>query len=165
MMLYLVRHAIAEERDSWKGDDASRPLTEEGASRMQEVVAGLGGVIKELNLICSSPLQRAVQTAAILARQFDTESDPLLWDELKPEAEPDKLAARLRPLPHAHVAVVGHEPHLSRAVAYFLTGEASGMQYDFKKGGVCCLEFSRRLPAVLCWCLPPRISRSLKTKK
>ena len=37
----LLRHGIAVERDEWEGAEADRPLTERGAKRVAQVVAGL----------------------------------------------------------------------------------------------------------------------------
>src|SRR5258706_7668086 len=65
--LYLVRHGVAEERgDAWP-DDAKRPLTDEGISRMRKVTRGLAELGVSLDLILTSPLVRARQTAEILA--------------------------------------------------------------------------------------------------
>jgi phosphohistidine phosphatase len=161
MMLYFVRHAIAEEPDSCEGDDASRPLTEDGTRKMREVAAGLASVVQKLDVICSSPLLRALQTAAIVAEAFKHREKTLVWNELKPEAPPESLVGKLRRMQHAHVALVGHQPHMGSAVAYFLTGNADGLHLEFKKGGVCCLQFDNSPPSVLHWFLPPRMARGL----
>ncbi len=64
MQVYLLRHGIAE--DGGAGvDDASRALTPEGRKKLQQVLraAVKAGVVP--SLIVSSPLKRAVQTAAM----------------------------------------------------------------------------------------------------
>src|SRR5438034_11639970 len=65
--IYLIRHGLAEERgDSWP-DDAKRPLTDEGISRMRKSVRGLSRLGVTLDVVLTSPLVRARQTAEIVA--------------------------------------------------------------------------------------------------
>jgi broad specificity phosphatase PhoE len=62
--LYLVRHAQAGVRALWKGDDRSRPLTDEGRRQAADLVGIFADV--ELNEIWSSPFLRCVETVAAL---------------------------------------------------------------------------------------------------
>ena len=67
MEIYLIRHAIAEERgDDWPDDD-DRPLTEEGIRRFEEAARGLLEFDAHPVRILTSPLVRARQTAELLA--------------------------------------------------------------------------------------------------
>ena len=70
MELYLVRHAIAEERDPrrWP-DDAQRPLSERGRARFARAAAGLRTLGVEVDLLLSSPYARAWATAEILSEE------------------------------------------------------------------------------------------------
>src|SRR5436190_1246413 len=72
MQLLIVRHGIAEERETWapRNDDL-RPLTEEGKKKMKEAAKGLHALVPKLEVLASSPLTRAVQTATILAKEYD----------------------------------------------------------------------------------------------
>ena len=78
--LYLVRHAKAEQRRSWTGNDADRPLNAKGW-RQAEL---LSQRLSELNpgLLCSSPYVRCVQTLEPLARALDltVHTDPRLGE-------------------------------------------------------------------------------------
>ena len=65
--LYIVRHAIAAERGPEWPDDDKRPLTERGIDRFKEVVAGLVFLDVQIDVIFSSPLLRAQQTAEFLS--------------------------------------------------------------------------------------------------
>ena len=61
--LYLVRHGLAEERgDAWP-DDTKRPLTDEGISRMRKAARGLARLGVSVEVVLTSPLVRARQTA------------------------------------------------------------------------------------------------------
>ncbi len=69
--LYLIRHGLAEERgDRWP-DDNKRPLTDEGISRMRKATRGLARLGVTVDVVLSSPLVRARQTAEIVAAGFD----------------------------------------------------------------------------------------------
>src|SRR5262245_20782017 len=90
--LYLVRHAIAAERgDKWP-DDAERPLTHEGIARMRQVVKGLVELDAEIDLVLSSPLRRAMQTAEIVAAGFGPTPDIVTVPALAPGGAPPRVA-------------------------------------------------------------------------
>jgi len=66
--LYLVRHAIAADRGSDYPDDSKRPLTNAGISRFRKEAKALATLEVGIELVISSPLTRAKQTAEILAQ-------------------------------------------------------------------------------------------------
>lgn len=161
MRLLIIRHAIAVPRGEPGIPDADRRLTEKGRRRFEEVAAGLVRILQRPDRILTSPLRRAVETAAILSRA---------WEGPEPE-ETEALAggsleAIARDLSRFSeeetVALVGHEPWLSDLVGH-LVGAASGEGILFKKGGAALLEIEGSLSSggVLLWHLPPRILRSL----
>jgi phosphohistidine phosphatase len=67
MLLYLVRHGVAFDADptQWP-DDRDRPLTPDGEKKFREVAAGLATLAPTVDVVLSSPLVRAWQTAQIL---------------------------------------------------------------------------------------------------
>ena len=70
MKVLLVRHAIALDRDTPGISDDLRPLTEEGVLRFKKTARALAELVKA-DLVLTSPLLRAKQTAEILARQWE----------------------------------------------------------------------------------------------
>src|SRR5215471_19083588 len=88
MYLYLVRHAIAFEPDpaQWP-DDRDRPLTPEGEKRFRQAALGLRELVPSVDAVLSSPLVRAWQTAAILARKAGW-PEPQRFDALEPGTPP-----------------------------------------------------------------------------
>ena len=86
MNVYLVRHAHAVERGSWRRDDEQRPLSEKG----QRQADGLVGVLSDrpVDEIVSSPAVRCVDTVAPLARTLGigVEVSPLLAEGSDPDA-------------------------------------------------------------------------------
>src|SRR5829696_516703 len=133
--LYVVRHAIAYERDAerWP-DDARRPLTPKGEERFREAVKGLTSVAApEVEVVLSSPFTRAWRTAEILAEAGW--SAPVECEQLEPDYPPHKMDPVLE-----HYAEV-----------------------TIKKGGVVCLRFDGTPgpgAATLRWLLTPRILRT-----
>src|SRR6185295_13400435 len=68
MELYVIRHAIAQPLGQQNEfTDEKRALTSEGRDRMREAVKGLRRLEVEFDLILTSPLARAVETAEIVA--------------------------------------------------------------------------------------------------
>src|SRR5205085_10560847 len=117
MQLYVVRHGIAV--DGGEGmPDASRPLTEKGRRRFQKTARAFGKLGHKLDLILTSPLVRAVQTAEILAGATNYGEVGVL-EELDPKfgVEAVRAAIEARAGKARAVAIVGHEPQLSAVLA------------------------------------------------
>jgi len=164
MQLLVVRHGIAEERETWAPrDDALRPLTESGKKKMKEAAKGLQAVLPRLDLLASSPLTRAMQTAAILSKVYQ-KGEPLQVDALAPGQRPAGFATWLRAqATHKTVAAVGHEPSLGAIVSWFAAGSERSF-VELGKGGACLLDFGDRIDAgeaMLLWVLRPSQLRAL----
>jgi phosphohistidine phosphatase len=165
MRLLVIRHAIAEDREAFGAtgrDDSLRPLTTKGRRKMREVARGLRTVMPGIDLLASSPLVRAMQTARIVSRAYDKLPIAEIA-ELEPDQGPEAFAEWLAQRSEATVAAVGHEPMLSLTVSFFLTGRA-GAFLELKKGSACLVNFADRVEpgaGVLQWMLPPKPLRSL----
>src|SRR3981189_1223644 len=83
MEIYLVRHGIAVDGES-DGPDAFRPLTGKGRRRFHKTARAFARLGRKLDLILTSPLVRAVQTAEILAGETEPEEVAVLA-ELEPK--------------------------------------------------------------------------------
>src|SRR4030095_15722922 len=82
--LYLIRHGLAEERgDAWP-DDAKRPLTEEGMSRLRKIARGLTRLGVSIDTVLTSPLVRPRQTAEIIAGGLDSHPTVVNVESLAP---------------------------------------------------------------------------------
>jgi phosphohistidine phosphatase len=155
--LYLVRHAIADERGAAFPDDTRRPLTAKGRDRFREVVDGLRAADVVVDLILTSPLVRARQTAELLAEGLEPAPPIRDTDALAPGGTPASLAAVLARSRQTRIACVGHEPGLGELAAH-LAGAARPL--PFKKGGVCRLDLDGpEGPARLVWFAPPKLLR------
>ncbi len=166
MDLVVVRHAIAEDRDTFARtgrDDDERPLTEEGRDRMEQAARGLVRLVPGLDALCSSPLVRAVQTAEIVAGVYDgIEIEPA--PVLSGGAPPGDVVAWLQDKSAVDtLAIVGHEPDLSTLVSFLLAG-TEGAFIEMKKGAVCLVECPGKPAAgeaLLRWSLAPKQLRLL----
>jgi phosphohistidine phosphatase len=162
MMLYIVRHAIAEDAPAG-GDDAGRRLTPGGRRKMQGVVRGLRALRVEPDVILTSPLVRAVETARIVVAGLRGAPEPRVGEALTPDVPPDETLRALRLVGRSQqVMVVGHEPNLSSTLSLLLTGTPEGAAIELKKGGCAAVEltaFEPRGGATLRWLLTPRVLR------
>lgn len=164
--IIIIRHAIAIERalPGIEGvSDSDRPLTEKGLSRMTRAVRGLVRNVPELALVASSPLLRAVQTAEIVATTFD-DCPLIITEALSPGADPGELLDFFAMQSgNEPVACVGHEPDLSRWIAWAICGQQHA-SLRLKKGAACCINMTEPLAAgggELQWLLQPRQLRGL----
>jgi phosphohistidine phosphatase len=164
--LILIRHAIAEDRDAAAAagrDDALRGLTKRGRERMERGATGVRSLVPSLDVLASSPLRRALETAAIVSAQYDgLEVTTVL--ALAPDAPLGEALEWLRRLRSAvTVAVVGHEPYLGTFATWLLTGIEES-RTPLGKGGACAIEFAGRLRAGegrLNWFASPGMLRRL----
>jgi phosphohistidine phosphatase len=115
------------------------------------------------DVILTSPLVRAVETARIVVAALRDAPEPREVDALAPDTPPADTVKALRLFARSQeLMIVGHEPNLSSVVALLLTGTADGASIGMKKGGCAALEltsFAPRGGATLCWLLPPRALR------
>jgi phosphohistidine phosphatase len=160
--LYLVRHGIAAERGKEWPDDSQRPLTHKGIARMAQIAAGLKKLDVSLDLILTSPLVRARQTADALQQGLGDSIEVQETTLLAPGGRPADLVDHLRGARKAaRVALVGHEPDLGQLAAFLIGAKAPLV---FKKGGICRIDFEKFPPVPpgqLQWFALPRMLRSL----
>lgn len=144
--LLLLRHGIAEDRRS-VSNDAQRALTDAGRERTAQVLERLLALELQCDLVLSSPLVRARQTAE-LAVSAGLAPELELAASLAPLADPLPLLERwlgpLSPRPGwRRLALVGHEPDLS-TLAALLIGVPMAQAptaLRLKKAGVALLQW------------------------
>ena len=161
MNLYFMRHGIAVDRaDSGAGSgDRERQLTPKGIKRMNKAANGLATLSLTFDRILTSPLERARQTAKIVAQILQLEDRVEEVEQLSPEQSAQDLLRALVPYSdQKEILLVGHEPQLSDTISVLLSGTA-GAEIRLKKGAMCCLEVDGLPPresAVLHWALTPK---------
>ena len=161
--LYFIRHGLAEERGEAWPDDAKRPLTDEGMSRMRKAVRGLARMGVSIDVLLTSPLVRTRQTAEIVAGGLDPRPSLVNLESLAPAGSYAAVLADLEK--HARknrIALVGHEPMMGELAARLI---GSRHPIEFKKGGVGRIDVESLPPTGpgdLRWMLTPKILRVLK---
>jgi phosphohistidine phosphatase len=137
MEVYLIRHGIAAERGTY-ADDEQRPLVKKGQDKTTQVAQRLLEIGLKFELILSSPLVRAYQTAEILQQAGLTKTIEV-FAPLKPDGAIAEWLEWLQQYqlqhPDAKIALVGHQPDLGNWTEMLLWGTIKG-QIEVKKAGV-----------------------------
>jgi len=158
MDLYLIRHADARPLgDGNITEDAERPLSDAGEAQARLLGTGLQRRGVRFNVLVSSPLLRARQTAEGILRQWSLPSPALQSAaEVAPGVKPKKLSRFLRDLGAESIAVVGHMPSLACYAAWLLGSKK--IDLDIAKAGVAkisCPEGPRKGNGKLVWLVTP----------
>ncbi len=152
--ILLVRHGIAEDFPS-SGRDFDRALTGEGRHRVERAARGLDTLEVRPDVLLSSPLVRARQTAEILGKALDV--DVRTWDALACGVDHEALSAELDERhPGGTVVLVGHEPDMGELLSFWLARDPRRVAVHFRKGAVACVTAGGRLAesaALLEWML------------
>lgn len=125
MRLYLIRHGIAQDRQP-DIQDEQRRLTKQGEQKTQKVAQRIKQLGLHFEVILTSPLVRAYQTAEILITAgLSTQLEESMYlvpngnihSWLNEWLEPKKYAQ------NSQIALVGHEPCLSNWAEIMVWGE------------------------------------------
>jgi len=165
MKLILFRHGAAIDREIailQNMEDSQRPLTDKGRERTEKMAKALKDWEEKIDLIVTSPLVRAQQTAEILNRTLKIKTS-VQCAELFPSAPPQAFAQWLKSQSNHSTCVlaVGHEPQLSVFASWALAGVVETF-LDLKKSGMVCLEFESfeqitAKSAELSWMVQPKL--------
>ena len=137
MKLYLVRHAEAIERSA-ATPDASRCLTTKGRLAFRKIAGRVRKADIAPDVIFTSPLLRAVQTAEILAERLKHKGPVVVAKELSPGFDLRALRFLLYGAGSPEeAAFVGHEPDLGLLAAALLSVPGG---FPLRKGAVLALE-------------------------
>lgn len=157
----MIRHALAGDRGAFaktgKPDDA-RPITAAGRRTTRESLPALRFLLPRVDIVATSALTRAAQTADIIATAYPSAERETV-NALTPGGRRKELVRWLRNRAEEDVvAIVGHDPDLGALASWLLSGRKAGF-VDFEKGGVALLDFERRVGpgrATIVWSIPPR---------
>lgn len=168
MDLFILRHGEAGQRVSAGRGDFQRPLTAAGQKEVSEIATSLKDLGIKLDIVISSPLKRAHQTASIVAKTFKIEKKMQDWAELSPEGNRLDLYNKLLQLKQqSSVLVVGHEPYLSEMISEMIFEGNNGGRIDLKKTGLARIRIVSSTPKFqgeLRWLLTPKLLRNMLSK-
>jgi phosphohistidine phosphatase len=136
MDIYLIRHGIAADPSEY--DDRDRPLTDKGREKTERVAEKIRQVGIKFDLILTSPLIRAKQTAQILLEVGLTN----LVEEFIPLSPGGNLQEFLQTWAESDygktegaIALVGHQPDLTDWAEQLIWGEIRE-KLILKKAGI-----------------------------
>lgn len=157
MLLYLMRHGIAIDRDDpGCPDEFERFLTDKGIKKTRQAARGLAKLGVAPTRVLTSPLVRAVQTAQIAAEELGVPTKHIEQLELLIYGQPPlALLRNLRNYDDDQILCCGHAPHLDEVIA-----AAVGAPRPFtelKKAGTACIDLESIHPprGIVSWVLTP----------
>jgi phosphohistidine phosphatase len=155
MQLYFLRHGEAD-WPGWSKPDDERPLTDFGKKEVRQVAKFLDRLKVKPDLIVTSPLPRASQTAEVAAEQLKTK---LRQDEA---LEPGFGISELRSVLTRHrskvLMLVGHEPDFTSVISAL-----TGASLKLSKAGVALIDINPETEeGKLLWLFPPKFARKAK---
>ena len=167
MNLYLMRHADAGVPRENPLLDAKRGLVKEGKQQCMLMAGVLAGLKAQIDVIISSPLKRARQSAQFVGTEIGFDA-PILTS---PALAPDSDYAAFQQLIAEHVSregvlVVGHNPNLHQFIAKLIAnGNGNGHHAHpgsgtirLRNGAIARIDLAKR-PAQLQWLIDPRLAR------
>jgi phosphohistidine phosphatase len=138
MRIYLLRHGIAEDAGP-RTPDARRALTDKGRTKLAGVLHLARRADVRPDLVLTSPLVRALETAEMAREILGVESPAQQTGVLVPEGSPRTVWEELRGLRNLDaVLLAGHEPLLSQLAAWLLS--APTLQVHMTKAAMVCIE-------------------------
>jgi phosphohistidine phosphatase len=174
MNLYLMRHADAGVPRENPVLDAKRGLIKEGKQQCMLMAGVLTGLRAQIDVIISSPLKRARQSAQFVATEIGFEA-PILTS---PALAPDGDFPELQQLISEHssregVLFVGHNPNLHQFIAKLISGNGNGNgsghhhlmgggSIRLRKGAIARVDLAKR-PPQLQWLIDPRLALTIYT--
>ncbi|RXH57456.1 SixA phosphatase family protein [Granulicella sibirica] len=162
MNLFILRHASAGTRRVNPLLDKKRPLDKEGKQYCLQLAQVLQSVKIQFDVILSSPLKRALQTAQLVGTESGYDAPVLLSDALAPSGTVEgfhKLVQEIQV--HENVLVVGHSPNIEAFLASMLVpNNSTSGRFRLRKGSLARISMQRG-SNILTWMLDPRIVRAL----
>ena len=159
MIVYFLRHASAGQHVIDPKKDEKRPLDKDGIEQCGYIGRALAAMDTQVDVVISSPLKRATQTASLVANEIGHEGKLQVEDALRPGAtfaDFTKLLTRYQR--YEAVMVVGHNPNLSEFLSRLICAGTGRGAVDLKKGAVARVETARQQGA-LQWCITPKFVR------
>ena len=159
-LVVFFRHGIAEDPSEEKAD-GDRSLTTSGHDRTKRSARGLAKVIGDVDVILSSPLLRALQTALWVTKAYGGKVKVHTTDVLLPDAGPEDVLKAIGEVEGKNIVVVGHEPNLSACAASLLG--VPGLRMNVRRAGCVAIRIDEEGKGTLEWLLAPRTLRGLRS--
>lgn len=157
--LYMIRHGLAGSPLDDESLDETRPLKKKGKEKMKEIAKGLKELKITFDIVLTSPLLRALESAEIVNAYCGKTKDVTVTELLAPGSSHQGLIRLLNKHKDLEkVAIVGHEPFLSGFASYCIAKSISPL-INLKKGGALMLEVDQVIKpgrCILSWLMEPK---------
>jgi phosphohistidine phosphatase len=161
MIIYFLRHANAGERLANQKKDQKRGLDKAGIEQCGLVGRALAALDVHIDMLISSPLKRAVQTASLVGNELSYEGKLQMEAALRPDASFADFRSLLEKYAKVEtLMIVGHSPSLKEFLGRLISEAGCEATVDLKKGAVAKVETGRNSAALL-WSLPPKVLREI----
>src|SRR6202451_3372621 len=163
MIIYFLRHASAGEHLLNPKKYEKLALDKCGIEQGGYVGRALASIEAQVDVIISSPLKRATQTASLVGNEMSYEGKLQIEAALRPEATFADFRRMLEKYAKQEsILVVGHNPNLSQFLGTAISESGCEASVELKKGAVARVDM-RRSSGTLQWCLTPKALRTLYT--
>jgi len=160
MLVYFLRHANAGQRRKSPLQDEKRPLDNEGIEQCRYIGRLLAALDVHPDLIISSPLKRATQTASLVGNELGYEQKIQVDPALRPGAPFEVFRDLVRHCESLDsIIVIGHNPAMSRFLSLLVTGGMAERSIEMKKGSVARVDYNPKR-SVLNWLITPKIAKT-----
>lgn len=160
MILYLMRHANAGMFRENPTLDAKRGLVKEGKEQCMLMARMLGALKVQIDVIVSSPLKRAMQTAQFVGTELGYDAKVETSKALLPSATfvefQDMLAKYAG---YEGLLAVGHNPILYQFLGRLITGNG-GAAIRMRKASIARVDLDHHPPR-LQFLIDPRSARAI----
>ncbi len=163
MNLYLLRHGSAGQRKMNATLDYKRPLDKEGKQQCILLGRALNALKVQFDVVISSPLKRALQTAVLVGTETGFEKKIQLSPAMAPDGTWEDFQQLLESVAGLEeVLLVGHNPNLPQYLNRLLSPSATSPIARVRKGAIAALSMQRG-SAKLQWLLDPRLLRAIQS--
>jgi phosphohistidine phosphatase len=161
MNLYFVRHGSAGNPKPQPQEDAARGLDREGRRQCELIGKLLAALGVRFDEIVSSPLRRASESAAIIAKQTRFKKQVVLAPVLRPDGTYERFLELLADMPSANSALlIGHNSKLAEFVGKLISNQSGRAGIHLKTGAIAKVVRKRAGSATLQWCLTQKLLRA-----
>ena len=125
MLLYLLRHALAEERAE---SDAARELTAQGIAQARSVAEKFSQYSPLMERVHCSPYARAQQTASYVMPLFP-DLELVVDERIAPDGDVYSVMEVIEGYDVQHFMLIGHNPFMSKLLSVLVDGTIESHRY------------------------------------
>lgn len=161
MIIYFLRHASAGTHMANPKKDEKRGLDADGIEQCGSMGRALAALDAQVDVIISSPLKRATQTASLVGNEIGYEGKLEMENALRPGATFTEFRRLLENYAKQDaILLVGHNPNLSEFLGRIISQGTTEAAVELKKAAVAKVEVNRN-SGLLHWCVTPKLVRAL----